>query len=58
MKKNNINVLSVLNCRNITEETIDGEVHIVVKGVVPLVDDVVMNGGLYPAADIDKSYAT
>lgn len=58
MKKNNINVLSVLNSRNITEETIDGEVHIVIKGVVPLVDDVVMNGGLYPAAEIDKSYAT
>ena len=55
MKKNNINVLSVLNSRNIAEETIDGEAHIVVKGVVPLVDDVVMKGGVYPAAEVDKS---
>ncbi|WP_340617479.1 DUF2213 domain-containing protein [Xenorhabdus entomophaga] len=45
-----------LNSSNISTETIDGDEHIVIRGVVPVVDDVVMNGGLYPASEINKSY--
>lgn len=56
MKRTSVNVLSVVNSSNITEETIDGEDYIIVKDVVPIVDDVVMNGGLYPAEEINKSF--
>ncbi|KLU16504.1 MULTISPECIES: DUF2213 domain-containing protein [Xenorhabdus] len=45
-----------LNSSNISTETIDGDEHVVIRGVVPVVDDVVMNGGLYPASEINKSY--
>ncbi|MBE8598205.1 DUF2213 domain-containing protein [Xenorhabdus sp. BG5] len=45
-----------LNASNISTEIIDGDEHIVIRGVVPVVDDVVMNGGLYPASEINKSY--
>ncbi|MBC8946955.1 DUF2213 domain-containing protein [Xenorhabdus indica] len=45
-----------LNSANIATETLDGDEHIVIRGVVPVVDDVVMNGGLYPASEINKSY--
>ncbi|EQC2673504.1 hypothetical protein ACY3SZ_004271 [Yersinia enterocolitica] len=45
-----VNVLSVINsASNITSETIDGVEHIVVKDVCPVIDDIVLNGGLYPA---------
>ncbi|MBQ0532729.1 DUF2213 domain-containing protein, partial [Providencia rettgeri] len=36
--------------------TIDGDEHIVIRGVVPVIDDVVMNGGLYPASEINSSF--
>ncbi|PHM23711.1 DUF2213 domain-containing protein [Xenorhabdus ehlersii] len=45
-----------LNSANISTESLDGDEHIVIRGVVPVVDDVVMNGGLYPASEINKSY--
>ncbi|QHJ82466.1 MAG: hypothetical protein [Caudoviricetes sp.] len=57
MKRNRVNVLTVVNsASNITTETIDGDEHIIVRDIVPIVDDIVMNGGLYPAAEINKSY--
>lgn len=56
--KSNIHVLSAVNSKNITRETIDNEPHLIIKGVVPIVDDVVMNGGLYPADEINKGYKT
>lgn len=57
MKLSSIHVKSLaINAANISTETIDGDEHIVIRGVVPVVDDVVMNGGLYPAAEINKSY--
>lgn len=56
MKRTSVNVLSVVNSSNISTETIDGEEHFIVKGVVPIVDDVVMNGGLYPASEINATY--
>ncbi|UKH11263.1 hypothetical protein [Actinobacillus pleuropneumoniae] len=56
MKRQNIRILTTVNNRNISTETINGEEHIVVRDVVPIVDNVVMNGGLYPADEIDKSY--
>lgn len=59
MSRKSVNVLTVINsASNITSETINGKEHIVVKGVVPIVDDVVMNGGLYPAAEINQGYGT
>lgn len=59
MKLSSIHVKSLaINSANITTETIDGDEHIVIRGVVPVVDDVVMNGGLYPAGEINKSFQT
>ncbi|WP_116432134.1 DUF2213 domain-containing protein [Klebsiella pneumoniae] len=59
MKCNRVNVLTVVNsASNITTETIDGKPHIVVRGITPVVDDIVMNRKLYPAAEIEKAYNT
>ncbi len=59
MKLSSIHVKSLaINAANISTETIDGDEHIVIRGVVPVVDDVVMNGGLYPAAEINKAFQT
>ena len=59
MKRNRVNVLTVVNsASNITTETIDGKPHIVVRGITPVVDDIVMNRRLYPAAEIEKAYNT
>ncbi|CVG57883.1 Uncharacterised protein [Serratia marcescens] len=52
-----VNVLSVINsASNITSEIIDGVEHIVVKDVCPVIDDIVLNGGLYPADEISKGF--
>lgn len=57
MSISSIHVKSLaINSSNISTETIDGDEHIVIRGVVPVVDDVVMNGGLYPASEINKSF--
>ncbi|EOV8087961.1 DUF2213 domain-containing protein [Providencia rettgeri] len=57
MKLSSIHVKSLaVNSSNISTETIDGDEHIVIRGVVPVIDDVVMNGGLYPASEINKSF--
>ncbi|WP_330983621.1 MULTISPECIES: DUF2213 domain-containing protein [Enterobacterales] len=59
MPRNRVNVLSVINsASNISEIEIDGVPHIVVRGVVPIVDNIVMNGKLYPADRIENSYKT
>ena len=59
MKRNRVNVLSVVNsASNITTETINGRPHIVVRGVTPIVDDIVMNGKLYTAAENAKGFRT
>lgn len=59
MKRNRVNVLTVVNsASNITTETIDSKPHIVVRGITPVVDDIVMNRKLYPAAEIEKAYNT
>ncbi|MFB4412718.1 DUF2213 domain-containing protein [Pantoea sp. ANP04] len=59
MKRNRVNVLTVVNsASNITTETIDDKPHIVVRGITPVVDDIVMNRKLYPAAEIGKAYNT
>jgi hypothetical protein len=59
MKRNRVNVLTVVNsASNISTEIINGREHIVVRGVTPVVDDIVMNGKLYPAAEIEKGYRT
>lgn len=52
-----VNVLTTINsASNISEQIIDGDQHYVIKNVVPVVDDVVMNNGLYPGEEIRKSY--
>ncbi len=59
MKRNRVNVLTVVNsASNITTQIIDGKPHIVVRGITPVVDDIVMNRKLYPAAEIAKAYNT
>lgn len=59
MKRNRVNVLTVVNsASNITIETVNGKPHIVVRGITPVVDDIVMNRKLYPAAEIEKAYNT
>lgn len=57
MSKVTVNVLSVINkSSKITKETINNKAHFIIRDVVPVVDDVVMNNGLYPKDEIDKSY--
>ena len=57
MKLSSVHVKSfAVNASNISTTTIDDDVHYVIRGVVPIVDDVVMNGGLYPAEEINSSY--
>lgn len=57
MKDLQVNILTTINsASNISEQIIDGDVHFIIKNVVPLVDDVVMNGGMYPAKEIRNSY--
>ena len=57
MKKLQVNVLTTINsASNISEQIIDGDDHYVIKNVVPLRSDIVMNGGLYPADEVKKSY--
>ncbi|XUA17441.1 DUF2213 domain-containing protein [Citrobacter sp. OP27] len=59
MKRNRVNVLTVVNsASNITTQTVNGKPHIVVRGITPVVDDIVMNRKLYPAAEIEKAYNT
>ena len=56
-KKKQVNILTTINsASNISKQEIDGEPHYIIKNVVPIVDDIVMNGGLYPANEIAESY--
>jgi hypothetical protein len=52
-----VNLLSQVNNADIRHETYNGREHIVVPSYT-LPNDVVMNRGLYPAEEIDKSYHT
>lgn len=57
MNRLQVNVLTTINsASNISEQVIDGDLHYVIKNVTPLCDDIVMNGGLYPAEEIRNSY--
>ena len=57
MNRLQVNVLTTINsASNISEQVIDGDLHYVIKNVTPLCDDMVMNGGLYPAEEIRNSY--
>ncbi|BBV32087.1 DUF2213 domain-containing protein [Citrobacter freundii] len=59
MKLSSIHVKSLaINASNISTTTINGQEHYVIRGAVPIVDDIVMNGGLYPAKEINNSYQT
>ncbi|EOT6915725.1 DUF2213 domain-containing protein [Escherichia coli] len=59
MKLSSIHVKSLaINASNISTTTISGQEHYVIRGAVPIVDDIVMNGGLYPAEEINSSYLT
>lgn len=59
MKLSSIHVKSLaINASNISTTTINGQEHYVIRGAVPIVDDIVMNGGLYPAEEINSSYLT
>lgn len=54
MKSSRVNVLSVINSSKIKRL---GN-RITVSGMVPIVDNVVMNGGLYPADEIANSFSS
>ena len=57
MNRLQVNVLTTINsASNISEQVIDGDSHYVIKNVIPLCDDIVMNGGMYPSDEIKKSY--
>ncbi|MFH2476621.1 DUF2213 domain-containing protein [Citrobacter freundii] len=59
MKLSSIHVKSLaINASNISTTTINGQEHYVIRGAVPIVDDIVMNGGLYPGEEINNSYQT
>lgn len=59
MKLSSIHVKSLaINASNISTTTINGQEHYIIRGAVPIVDDIVMNGGLYPAEEINNSYQT
>ena len=59
MALKSVNVLSVVNSKSkISTQIIDGKEHIVINDVVPIVDDIVMNGIFYPSDEINKSYMT
>ncbi|CAH1064931.1 DUF2213 domain-containing protein [Klebsiella pneumoniae] len=59
MNLTSIHVKSLaINASNISTTTINGQEHYVIRGAVPIVDDIVMNGGLYPAEEINNSYKT
>lgn len=59
MKLSSIHVKSLaINASNVSTTTINGQEHYVIRGAVPIVDDIVMNGGLYPAEEINNSYLT
>ncbi|HHA1754545.1 TPA: DUF2213 domain-containing protein [Enterobacter kobei] len=59
MKLSSIHVKSLaINASNISTTNINGQEHYVIRGAVPIVDDIVMNGGLYPAEEINNSYQT
>ena len=59
MTLKSVNVLSVINSKSkISTKIINGKEHIVINDVVPIVDDIVMNGIFYPADEIDKAYMT
>lgn len=59
MKLSSIHVKSLaINASSISTTIINGQEHYVIRGAVPIVDDIVMNGGLYPAEEINNSYQT
>lgn len=59
MSKITVNILSIINkSSKITKEIINNKEHYIIRDVVPVIDDVVMNNGLYPKEEIDKSYSS
>lgn len=59
MNKITVNILSIINkSSKITKKIINNKEHYIIRDVVPVVDDVVMNNGLYPKEEIDKSYSS
>ena len=54
-KRKFVQCRSEVNREAVQRKSIDGVEHIIVKSVT-LPDDIVMNGGLYPSEEIDKSY--
>ncbi|MFW8411929.1 DUF2213 domain-containing protein, partial [Klebsiella pneumoniae] len=59
MNLTSIHVKSLaINASNISTTIINDQEHYIIRGAVPIVDDIVMNGGLYPAEEINNSYKT
>lgn len=58
MKKTRVNILTAVNAASVTinREEIDGEKYAVIKNVLWMTDGVVLNQGLYSAAENEKGY--
>ena len=58
MKKTRVNILAAVNAASVTisREEIDGEKYAVIKNVLWMTDGVVLNQGLYSAAENEKGY--
>lgn len=52
MKTESVSIVMQVNKERVTDDSETITIH----GVVPIVDDIVMNGGWYPAEDIAKTY--
>lgn len=60
MKKTRVNILSAVNADSIKIERteIDGEKYAVIKNVLWMKDNIVLNGGLYSSSENAKGYAS
>lgn len=60
MAQTRVNILTAINAASVTVEktTLNGEQYTAIKNVKWHIDDIVLNGGLYPAEENAKSYQT
>lgn len=59
MSKKQVNIITSINsASNISKQTIDGKDHFLIKNVVPIIDNIVMNGVFYSESEIESSYQT
>ena len=56
MKTKQVNIITTINAAsNISKQFINGKEHYVVKNVVPIIDNIVMNEILYKSEEINST---